>query len=360
MAAVGTAAPAAKRIAIVLDPRFPGGTSSAVAQEIPVLANMAELDLHAVSSAMFKGQDPNPALKTAATSQGLEFTWDAPVISADLIILHNPSFLKFDSTLDSRLVCQNLIAVTHENFRTPAGMDGFDVAGCLRRIEDATLAADLWLAPVSPHNRSTVRTWLDAQSRNSWRLTDGNWFNICDFPISAPTQSPRDRRGRLSRPGYEKFPDRATMDLLFPAHAETNAILGADTLMEGTPPPHWTLHAFRSRTVADFLADIDFFVYFTNPGWRESFGRVLAEATAAGKLVITDPDTASNFGDGIAGVSPHDVDALIQSCIQDPEIYAQHVARAQETLELYSPERFAQQVVAIVSQMSDSGVRTAS
>ena len=51
--------------------------------------------------------------------------------------------------------------------------------------------------------------------------------------------------------------------------------------------------------VPDFLASIDFFVYFTHPLLRESFGRAIAEAIAAGKLVITDPETAGPFGPGV-------------------------------------------------------------
>ena len=40
---------------------------------------------------------------------------------------------------------------------------------------------------------------------------------------------------------------------------------------------------------------IDFFVYFTAPTWQESFGRVVAEAIAAGKVVLTNPDIGATF-----------------------------------------------------------------
>ena len=63
--------------------------------------------------------------------------------------------------------------------------------------------------------------------------------------------------------------------------------------------------------MADFLSGIDFFVYFTNPNWRESFGRVIAEAIAAGKLVITDPGTAATFGDAVVASDGADVDGII-------------------------------------------------
>ncbi|MFO4987299.1 hypothetical protein RCK87_26505, partial [Salmonella enterica subsp. enterica serovar 1,4,[5],12:i:-] len=81
------------------------------------------------------------------------------------------------------------------------------------------------------------------------------------------TSAPRDRRGRHSRPGFEKFPGLDTLRALFPPHAEHCAILGADTLMldPEAVPPHWTLLRFGAMPVAEFLATIDFFVYFTHP-----------------------------------------------------------------------------------------------
>ncbi len=342
--------PRTLKIAVVTDPRFPGGTATAVAQELPNLSQFGKLEVHGISSRMFPDAPVNPTLKAAIDQQKLELIWDRQVISADLIILHNPSFLKFDKELKSRLVCQNLIVVAHENFTTPDGALAFDVTGCLQQISDAALCAKKFLAPVSDYNRITVAGWLDAGS--TWHLTDQNWTNICELDVYAPTDAPRDRRGRHSRPGYEKFPDRATMERLFPAHAEHVAILGADTFADDTPPAHWTMYNFRTLPVSEFLAEIDFFIYFTNANWRESFGRVIAEATAAGKLVITDPATAQNFGDGIIGAAPDDVDGLIAGFIADPQRYVETVIRAQKALTTYSAKMFAGRTARTISQVT--------
>ena len=128
-----------------------------------------------------------------------------------------------------------------------------------------------------------------------------DWPNICDQPFLAPTPTPRDRRGRHSRAGFEKFPPLAALRAQFPPQAERCAILGADTLLldRESMPPHWQLLRFGAMPVPDFLASIDFFVYFTHPLWRESYGRAIAEAIAAGKLVITDAATAEPFGPGV-------------------------------------------------------------
>jgi len=267
------------RIAVVLDPRFPGGTASAVAQELPILDEIASIEIHGISTSMFKNQPVNPTLKRQLSALGHDILWDQSVISADLIILHNPSCFKFDQAIGSKFVCQAMLVVTHENFLTPFGGLGFDVEGCLGKIENASLCADRYLAPVSNYNRKTVAEWLSADS--DWALSPDNWFNICDFDHIPPTEMPQDRRGRH----------------------------------------HWTLCNFRSIPVAQFLKDIDFFVYFTHPSLRESFGRVIAEATAAGKLVITDPDTAANIGDGIIGAHPPEVNARIANFISNPKTY---------------------------------------
>ena len=85
-------------------------------------------------------------------------------------------------------------------------------------------------------------------------------------------------------------------------------------------------------------------VYFTAPTWRESFGRVLAEAMAAGKLVITDHDTAANFEGAVVSAEPREVDQIIQSHISNPERYRANVLAGQEKLSMFSQQRFESQI----------------
>ena len=87
---------------------------AAVAAELRVAAGLARVAVHAISTRMFKGNDPAPVLADALDDLGLGLTWDSPVIGADLVVLHNPSFLRFQNRLDSRIVCRDLVVVTHE------------------------------------------------------------------------------------------------------------------------------------------------------------------------------------------------------------------------------------------------------
>ena len=330
------------RVAYVLDPRFPGGTSAAVAEEIAAIRSLVRPEVHAVSSRMFAGQSLAPALAGALDAAGIEPLWDAPVIAADTVILHNPAFLKLDATLGRRIVARDLIVVTHENFLRPGGAEGFDVSGCLDRIDRGTLALRKTLAPVSAHNRGTVEGWA---GRNGlcpgWSVAPEDWFNICDFPLAPPTQAPHDRRGRHARPGFEKFPPRPVLDLCFPPHAEANVILGAEVLMaDEASPAHWQLHPFGGLDLARYFEMIDFMVYFTAPTWQESFGRVLAEGIAAGKVVIAEAATASGFGGAVIAARPEEVDAIIGGLIAEPARYAAHVRDAQAALSRFSPAAF--------------------
>ena len=202
-----------------------------------------------------------------------------------------------------------------------------------------------------PTNRASVAAWLGQHPDLGWRLAPDDWPNICDQPFLAPTPTPRDRRGRHSRPGFEKFPPLAALRAQFPAHAERCAILGADTLLldPESMPPHWQLLRFGAMKVPDFLASIDFFVYFTHPLWRESFGRAIAEAIAAGKLVITDPATAEPFGPGVvADNGDGEIDRIIAAHVADPSRYAAAVRRAQADLAAHRPEPVVARLLALL------------
>jgi hypothetical protein len=347
-------------LGLVLDPRFGGGTSSAVAREILALASVADLKVAFITSRMFRGQEVHPKIAAALDETGLAATWDPPVLRAETVVIHNPSFLKFDTALKTRFNCARALVVAHENFLSPLGEAGFDVAHTLRLIGDRLPPCPRMIAPVSRYNRRTSAAWLDRAGAEfaAWQLAPVDWFNICDAPLLPPTATPRDRRGRVSRPGFEKFPDMATMLQHFPPHAEHCAILGADSfLLPGAPPPpaHWRLLPFGSTDVDAFLAGIDFFVYFTHPALRESFGRVLAEAIAAGKLVITDPGTAETFGPAVVASDGQDVDRLIRGFVADPARYQAFVQDAQARLAAFSAESFRSTVQGLLAEPTLAG-----
>jgi hypothetical protein len=330
-----------------MDPRFPGGTSTAAAAELPIVASLARLRVHAVEAAMFGGRELSPALAETFDELGIAPDWDSPVAGADLVVFHNPVFLKFQDDFAKRIVARHLVVVTYENFLRPGGAEAFDVARCLDQIDRAALTLRKSLAPVSALNRATVCDWLQQHpGHGGWQVLDRDWFSICDFPRIAPTSFPSDRRGRLSRPGFEKFPPLSDMDLCFPDHGAANIILGADALLASDlQRPHWTMIPFNGLPVQRFFDMIDFLVHFTAPTWRESFGRALA-----GKVVISDPETASTFAGAVVPATPAEVDETIAHFVANPALYRSQVLNAQSQLDAFSGRAFRAMLQGILGE----------
>lgn len=330
------------RIAYAVDLRFPGGTSAAVAAELRAVTGMARVRVHPIQSRMFRDRPVSPRLAECLARLGIETAPPDETIRGDLVILHNPACLKFQSEAGFRIVARHLVVVTHENFLRPGDAPSFDVAGCLGQIDRASLCARKSLAPISAVNRASVETWARQNDLPAgWDLLPEDWFNICDAPMQPATARPRDRRGRHSRPGLEKFPSLRDLMRCFPAHAESNVILGADLLMKLPDlPAHWRLYPFGGLDLARYFEMIDFLPYFTSPLWRESYGRVLAEGVAAGKVVLSDPQTAAGFDGAVVATSPAGVDAIIARMIADPGLYRAQVLAGQEIIARRGPAQF--------------------
>lgn len=343
---------ARRRVALLVDARFPGGTGSAVAAEIRALASRVELAVFGLSTAMFRDRPTNPGIVDVLEDLGLPLLPEPPVVRADTIVLHNPTCLRFDARLGPRLSAARVIVIAHENFLRPGGSEGFDVGHCLGLIDERVAGGEKLLAPISRPNRENVGAWLARHPDLSWQLARDDWPNICDQAFLAPSPSPRDRRGRHSRAGFEKFPPLASLRAQFSARAERCAILGADTLLldPAGVPPYWQLLRFGAMKVPDFLATIDFFVYFTHPLLREGYGRAIAEAIAAGKLVITDPATAGPFGPGVVTDKGDGdgIDRTVAAHVADPGRYAAAVRRAQADLAAHRPDPVAERLLRLL------------
>lgn len=339
----------------MIEPCFPGGTSSAIAAELDAIAPFVDVEVHGLTTAMFPDRRIAPQLGNVLLRLGIPLHLDSHKVTADTIIFHNPSCLKFQETLNTRMIANHLIVVTHENFLRPGDAPAFDVEKCLGLIASQSLALVRSLAPVSAHNRSTVNRWMQStDAGEDWQILGDTWFNICLQDRQPPTPAPQDRRGRLSRPGMEKFPSQDVLRLCFPKAAQRNVILGADHMMQfSDTPPHWTLLPFGAVTVEQFFKEIDFFVYYTAPTWRESFGRVIAEAVSAGKIAITDQETARGLNGAAIGAPADQVTDIIAGYLADPGRYCADVERFQSCLDQFSPSRFASMFRSAVMQTED-------
>ena len=337
------------RLALVCDPRFTGGTSASVAADIRALGRHMRLSVVAIETAMFKGRRVHPAIEAALEEAG---------VVAELEPVGGPR--RYD-----RLPEPVLPAIRHRANgpielragvrRDPRELPRSERLGGARRQRRVwtssrlrSSAAPATWRPFRPTTAAPWRRGLPGSSRLA--AGGGRLAVVFDPELTPPTRAPRDRRGRHSRPGLEKFPPIDTMLAHFPAHAERCAILGGDTFLldRRDAPAHWEVLRFGEADVADFLSGIDFFVYFTHPIWRESFGRVIVEAIAAGKVVITDPGTAATFGEAVVASDGGDVDRIIQGFIADPQRYVAFVEAAQARLSEHRPAAFVERVESLI------------
>lgn len=108
--------------------------------------------------------------------------------------------------------------------------------------------------------------------------------------------------GRYSRDNILKYPDSKAMLLsAYPSSGCKVKIMGGvnscNEILENRIPANWEVIPYGAKDVKDFLAEIDFFVYFDNSNIVEAFGRSILEAIASGVLVILHPKFKQAFGD---------------------------------------------------------------
>jgi UDP:flavonoid glycosyltransferase YjiC (YdhE family) len=78
---------------------------------------------------------------------------------------------------------------------------------------------------------------------------------------------------------------------------------------------------FGARSPRDFLADIDFFVYYPRSGMVEAFGRTVMEAMASGAVAVLDPSLRPSFGDAAVYAEPDEAMAVVARLYQDAASY---------------------------------------
>ncbi|MEN8260922.1 MAG: hypothetical protein ABFS02_10105, partial [Pseudomonadota bacterium] len=133
--------------------KFPGGTSSALAQEIPTLEKYGLKTIYSPRIRMFSGMEGNRQLGEAIDEFGLTVQEEFSTISANTVVIHNPSAFKFEPLLAFRIVADTIVLVMHENPVNGVGQYQYDVAGVLGIIEDASFCNNLIIAPISEVNR---------------------------------------------------------------------------------------------------------------------------------------------------------------------------------------------------------------
>ncbi len=326
-------------VLILGDLRFPGGTSAAIAHELRALRSTSySVGLYHVESAYLRRKAGWQREIVAELRHGA-----AEVIPADgeaegkVLFVHSPWVLP--KMAPTRLSAPIRILVAHHPPVDARGRLYYDPWLVERHARRAFGGGFVW-APISP----VCRDAFDAAGLTFPRLRM-DWTNLLfvddwgaarsgligDGPII----------GRHSRPRTVKWP--SSREALFQAYPNGGDIPvklmglsdGVKDMVEDWPS-NWQVLDTDELPVAEFLKGIDFFVYFHHPDWLEAFGRTIAEAAAAGCVVIVPPYFKRTFGDACLYCEPGDALALVRAISGDPPRFAELSSRGRCTID----ERF--------------------
>ncbi|MGO3127391.1 MAG: glycosyltransferase [Luteimonas sp.] len=240
-----------------------------------------------------------------------------------LLVLRYPPILQFVQSQKFEWRIGAAIVVANQ---APSEIDGSDVryvvSDCIRNAR-ALWGLDPTWVPQGPQVRAALSGLLPQVL-----------FEEFDMPgILDPDdwELRRDRSGlpiigRYSRDNPLKFP--GDVDALLAAYPDTDRlevrIMGGGRtcreLLGARPvPTNWTLLPYGAEDVKDFLAGIDYFVYFDNDNIVEAFGRSMLEAIAGGCVVMLPHKYRPVFGDAAVYCTPERVLEMVQALEADVE-----------------------------------------
>ncbi|NEE04090.1 glycosyltransferase family 4 protein [Phytoactinopolyspora halotolerans] len=352
-------------VLMATDGRFPGGTTASVVEEIEAQyrAGYRTGLLHLPSPVLGRPRRFAPKLQRILEEGKAELVLGVDRVEAGLLLARHPTvFIDLPHDLP-RLEVEHVVLAVNQVAADERGvLPYYDVAHVHRQIERLVGQEATW-APIGPRVRQSLE-----QHAGSVPLLPWDWENVIDVTSWEVRRdgfvADRPVIGRHSRGHWSKWPD-TKRDLLaaYPADPRYRVrILGGtdaprDILDE--IPPNWVDLPFNSVPAREFLATIDFFVYFHHPGLIEAFGRVVLEALSAGAVAIGPDYLKPLFGEACLYGTPADVRRYVDQLYGDWDAYAE---RSRAGVELarkrFSYETHIERIAKLIgdpSASADSG-----
>lgn len=311
-------------IIVVTDPRFQGGTSTAIAAEVAasVLAGYT-VGLVCLEAGNIRQPLPfNPKLSQLIDAGKLTLVWPGSPVQCTLGLLHNPYTAALIPVQPVQIAAKNRLLVVHHPPFDANGMAYYDTAIVDRNAQDILGGPVTWV-PVGPNARCGFDDLADAPT-----LAPYDWPNVIDAAAwrrSAPL-TPREKLtiGRHSRPDMRKFPDdRESFVTIYGEDTDVHVdLMGCPAeLRDHLSPllPSWACRPFGALDVADYLDQLDVFVYFHRSDWVEAFGYTVLEAMARGVPCVLDATMAPSFEGACVIAAPEDALSAARSLAKDPE-----------------------------------------
>jgi len=345
-------------VVFVCDWRFQGGPQNSILEEIRALSRrglrlgIAQLEAFRFLSSRHKPLIPQ--IRELINSGEVVHVLPGDDVEVKLAILRYPPILQFTPVHPMGWKVHRLMIVANQS---PSELDGSDlryqVGDCIRNARHLFGVDGIW-APQGPHVRDAIKT-----------LVPPALLDPQDMPgiLDVDEWAVRDRRlgpvpviGRYSRDNAMKFPGSARAMLAAYPEAEDIRVRimgGTETcaaLLQGRDvPANWELLPYGSMPVREFLAGIDFFVYYDNEHIVEAFGRSILEAMASGCVVILPHKFRNVFGEGALYAEPAEVEGMVRRIHADPAQYAELSARALEHVRRrFSYGAYADRIISLI------------
>jgi Glycosyltransferase family 28 C-terminal domain len=319
-------------IVAVGDFRFPGGTSTAVAEELRAQAAVGyRTGLIQLKGPILKFPHPiHPGIRRCLDEGIADLLDPDAAIGTRLVLAHHPSLFTNLPRRALRIDAQTRLLIVHHPPFDGAGEPSYDCPAVHRNAE-AVLGGEVLWAPVGPAVREQFARLDDPPP-----LFHRDWHGVLDpAPWRVERAGPLEARpviGRHSRPDTLKWPDdRACTLAAYPDDpAFIVRILGGGPFLRelvGGYPRNWEVLPFNAMAPERFLGTVDFFVYFHHSRWVEAFGRTVIEAMAAGAVPILPTPFQPLFGDGAIYTEPHQVRELVRMLHADRRAFVRQSRR---------------------------------
>lgn len=321
-------------VVMATDCRFPGGTTASVVEEIEAQyrAGYRTGLLHLPSPVQRSGGPFAQRIRRVLKDGKAELIAGSHTVRTPLLNIRNPSVVSEVPVGRPPIEADHVLMVANQVPSDDRAAAPYYDPQQIHRNVATTFGRDPIWAPIGP----PVRTAL---APSGVPMQDADWENILDL---AAWHTPRtgfvsDRPviGRHSRGHWSKWPaTRADLLAAYPADDRYRVhIMGGTEAPEsllGHLPRNWHTLPFDALPVPQFLAGIDFFVYFHHPGLVEAFGRVVLEALASGAVCVAPPELEPIFGDACFYGTPDQVRPFIDGLYVDQEAFLQRSARGVE------------------------------
>ena len=309
-------------LVVIGDFRFPGGTSTAVAEELRAQAAAGyRTGLIQFKAPVLKYPHPIHPRIRACFEEGLADLLDPEAaVASRLVVAHQPSLFTYLPRRALRIEAEARLLIVHHPPFDGLGQASYDCAAIHRNAE-AVLGGEVLWAPVGPAVREQFAALEDPPP-----LLPLDWYNVLDpRPWRVARSGPLEARpviGRHSRPDALKWPDdRASTLTAYPDDPGFIVrILGGGPFLRdlvGGYPRNWQVWPFDAISPDRFLRTVDFFVYFHHSAWVEAFGRSIIEAMASGAVAILPRHFEALFGDGAIYAEPQEVRARVRELHAD-------------------------------------------